>query len=96
MLVSVRVPKLTGWTTHYEKFHQLAQSWSVIGVAAAVRRSNGSIAEALTGVPATAASSVEAAAGRALEGASPLTDGTASAEYRTQLAPVLTRRLART
>lgn len=111
VLVSVRVPKLTGWTTHYEKFHQLAQSWSVIGVAAAVRRSNGSIAEArvaltnmgvtpvrargveeaLTGVSATA-SSVEAAAGRALEGASPLTDGTASAEYRAQLAPVLTRR----
>ncbi|RIQ14535.1 FAD binding domain-containing protein [Jiangella rhizosphaerae] len=111
VLVSVRVPKLTGWTTHYEKFHQMAQSWSVVGVAAAVRRSNGSIAEArvaltnmgvtpvrahgveeaLAGAPATA-DAVATAAARAADGASPLTDGVASAEYRTHLASVLTKR----
>ena len=43
----MRVPKLgAGWKTHYEKFHRVAQAWSIVGVAAAVRRDNGSIAEA--------------------------------------------------
>lgn len=47
VLVEVRVPKLgPDWGFHYEKFHRAAQSWAVVGVAAAVRRSNGSIAEA--------------------------------------------------
>ncbi len=46
VLVSVRVPKLTGWGTHYEKFNRVAQAWALVGVAAAVRRSNGSVAEA--------------------------------------------------
>ncbi|PSL06882.1 carbon-monoxide dehydrogenase medium subunit [Haloactinopolyspora alba] len=46
LLVSVRVPKLTGWGTHYEKFNRVAQAWALVGVAAAVRRSNGSVAEA--------------------------------------------------
>jgi len=30
---------------HYEKFHRVAQAWAIVGVAAAVKRSNGSIAE---------------------------------------------------
>ncbi|MCH5641207.1 xanthine dehydrogenase family protein subunit M [Gordonia sp. ABSL49_1] len=34
ILVSVRIPKHTGWTAHYEKFHRVAQSWSIIAVAA--------------------------------------------------------------
>jgi carbon-monoxide dehydrogenase medium subunit len=46
VLVSVRVPKRPGWTTHYEKFVRVAQAWAIVGVAAAVRRDNGSIAEA--------------------------------------------------
>lgn len=46
MLVSVRIPKLAGWSTHYEKFNRMAQAWALVGVAAAVRRSNGSVAEA--------------------------------------------------
>lgn len=46
ILVSVRLPKREGWTTHYEKFNRVAQSWAIVGVAAAVRRENGSIAEA--------------------------------------------------
>jgi aerobic carbon-monoxide dehydrogenase medium subunit len=46
VLVSVRVLKRPGWTTHYEKFSRVAQAWPVVGVAAAVRRENGSIAEA--------------------------------------------------
>lgn len=111
LLVSVRVPKLPGWGTHYEKFNWVAQAWAMVGVAAAVRRSNGGIAaarvaltcmgatplrargteEALAGAPATV-EALAAAAARAGEGTEPLSDSLASAEYRTHLATVLTRR----
>ncbi|MFI6476631.1 FAD binding domain-containing protein [Nonomuraea sp. NPDC050663] len=51
ILVGVKVPKLgPGWGFHYEKFHRTAQAWAIVGVAAAVRRSNGSIAEARIGL----------------------------------------------
>jgi len=50
LLTAVRIPKLDGWTTHYEKFNIVAQAWAIVGVAAAVRRSNGSIAEARVGL----------------------------------------------
>jgi carbon-monoxide dehydrogenase medium subunit len=46
VLTAVRVPKLGGWTSHYEKFNRTAQAWAVVGVAALVKRGNGSIAEA--------------------------------------------------
>jgi carbon-monoxide dehydrogenase medium subunit len=46
VLVAIRVPKLDGWGTHYEKFNWVAQAWALVGVAVAVRRENGSIAEA--------------------------------------------------
>ena len=46
LLVEVRLPKLTGWGTHYEKFNRVAQAWAIVGVATAIRRDNGSIAEA--------------------------------------------------
>jgi carbon-monoxide dehydrogenase medium subunit len=44
--VEVRVPKHTGWGAHYEKFNHVAQAWSIVGVAAAVRVDAGVIAEA--------------------------------------------------
>jgi aerobic carbon-monoxide dehydrogenase medium subunit len=51
ILTAVRVPKLgAGWAGHYEKFNRVAQAWSIVGVAALVRRSNGSIAEARIGL----------------------------------------------
>ena len=51
LLVEVRVPKLAGqWGVHYEKFNRVAQAWAIVGVAAAVRRDNGSIAEARIGL----------------------------------------------
>jgi carbon-monoxide dehydrogenase medium subunit len=51
LLVEVRIPKLEGtWGVHYEKFQRVAQAWAIVGVAAAVRRDNGSIAEARIGL----------------------------------------------
>jgi carbon-monoxide dehydrogenase medium subunit len=46
VLVEVRFPRMPGWTSRYEKFHRTAQAWALVGVAAAVRRENGAIAEA--------------------------------------------------
>jgi aerobic carbon-monoxide dehydrogenase medium subunit len=46
ILVEIRVPKHTGWGAHYEKFSAVAQAWSIVGVAAAVRVEGGTIAEA--------------------------------------------------
>jgi carbon-monoxide dehydrogenase medium subunit len=74
VLVEVRVPKLgAGWGYRYEKFQRVAQAWAIVGVAAAVRRDNGSIAEArvaLTNMGATpvrAAGVEEALAGASLD-----------------------------
>lgn len=74
LLVEVRVPKLgDGWGYHYEKFHRVAQAWAIVGVAAAVKRSNGSIAEARIGLtnmgprPVRASASEQALAGTALD-----------------------------
>jgi carbon-monoxide dehydrogenase medium subunit len=51
LLTEIRIPKLgDGWATHYEKFNRVAQAWAIVGVAAAVRRSNGSIVEARIGL----------------------------------------------
>ncbi|MFC7341220.1 FAD binding domain-containing protein [Saccharopolyspora griseoalba] len=50
LLVEVRMPKWTGWKAHYEKFNRVAQAWSIVGVAAAVRVDGGSIAEARIGL----------------------------------------------
>src|SRR6478735_9546659 len=51
ILTSVRVPKLgDGWSSHYEKFTRVAQAWSIVAVAAVVKRSNGSIEQARIGL----------------------------------------------
>lgn len=50
LLVEVRVPKLTGWGAHYEKFQRTAQAWSIVAVAAAVRVQDDAIAEARVGL----------------------------------------------
>jgi aerobic carbon-monoxide dehydrogenase medium subunit len=74
ILVEVRVPKQQGqWGVHYEKFNRVAQAWAIVGVAAAVRRENGSIAEARVGLtnmgstPVRATAVEEALAGAAAE-----------------------------
>lgn len=84
IVAEVRFPRTPGWTARYEKFHRTAQAWAVLGVAAAVRRQNGSIAEArvaLTNAGPTPvrASGVEAA----LAGATDLATVRAAAAHAT-------------
>jgi carbon-monoxide dehydrogenase medium subunit len=51
ILTAIRIPKLgPGWGYRYEKFHRTAQSWATVGVAALVRRADGSVAEARIGL----------------------------------------------
>ncbi len=51
LLVEVRIPKLQGdWGVRYEKFNRVAQAWAIVASAVAVRRENGSIAEARVGL----------------------------------------------
>jgi len=70
LLVEVRVPKHTGWGAHYEKFNRVAQAWSVVAVAAAVRTEDGTIVAARVGLTNMAATPVRAhAVERALVGA---------------------------
>lgn len=69
VLVELRVPKCDGWGFAYEKFNRVAQAWAIVGVAALVRRENGSVAEARVGltnmgaVPVRATATEEALAG---------------------------------
>lgn len=109
MLVEVRVPRaLGGWS--YDKFRGRAQDWAIVGVAV-VRDSHrsGSTAVGLATMGDTplrasgveealaAGASPEEAARQVSIGTSPPSDQKASAEYRTRIAEVLTRRaLART
>jgi aerobic carbon-monoxide dehydrogenase medium subunit len=46
VLVEVRLPNQQGWAAHYTKVNRTAQAWATVAVAAAVRRENGTIAEA--------------------------------------------------
>ncbi|MFG2793240.1 FAD binding domain-containing protein [Streptomyces sp. NPDC048419] len=70
LLVEVRVPKTDGWGFHYEKFHRVAQSYAIVGVAALVRRDDGHIAEARVGLTNMGSTPLRAsAAEEALTGA---------------------------
>jgi carbon-monoxide dehydrogenase medium subunit len=66
VLTAIRVPKLggasSGWSSHYEKFNRVAQAWSIVAVAALVRRENGSIAEARVGLTNMGSTPLRAAA----------------------------------
>lgn len=84
LLVEVRLPKLgDGWGVHYEKFNRVAQAWAVVGVAAAVQRSNGSITQARVGLTNMGPTPVRAAAvEQALAGVDAGVDGVrAAAEH---------------
>jgi aerobic carbon-monoxide dehydrogenase medium subunit len=50
LLTAIRVPKHTGWGSHYEKFVRVAHQWSIVAVGATVRVEGGTIAEARIGL----------------------------------------------
>jgi carbon-monoxide dehydrogenase medium subunit len=81
ILVEVRLPKLQGsWGMHYEKFNRVAQAWSIVAVAAAVRREDGRIAEARIGLTNMGPTPLRAtAAEQALAGADATPDAVAAA-----------------
>jgi carbon-monoxide dehydrogenase medium subunit len=81
ILTGIRIPKLgDGWSTHYEKFNRVAQAWSIVGVAAAVKRSNGSIAEARIGLTNMGSTPLRAAAvEQALSGSDATSEAVAAA-----------------
>jgi carbon-monoxide dehydrogenase medium subunit len=71
VLTEVRVPKLgpnSGWS--YKKFNRRAQDWAVVGVAAVVEKSNGSISSARIGLTNMGSTPLRASAAEgALSGA---------------------------
>jgi carbon-monoxide dehydrogenase medium subunit len=106
LLVEIRVRKLgsAGWS--YTKMSRRAQDWATVAVAAVVD-GNGSVERAsitLTNMGATAVhataveealvggSSIADAAALAAEGTEPPSDHSASSDFRSHLARVLTRR----
>jgi carbon-monoxide dehydrogenase medium subunit len=107
VLTEIRIPKLgpAGWS--YVKFMRRAQDWATVGVAAVVRRSNGTIDEAaiaLTNMGSTpvrarsaeaalkSPSDIGAASEVVAKESDPPSDTSGSAEYRRHLATVLARR----
>jgi carbon-monoxide dehydrogenase medium subunit len=107
ILTEIRVPKLDGAGWSYQKFHPRAQDWAIVGVAAVVQRSNGGVGRAAvgltnmgetplraSGVEQALASGADAAAAaqEATQNTNPVNDPFASAEYRMEMAKVLTRR----
>ena len=101
LLTEIRVPKLTGgWS--YQKFHHRAQDWAIVGVAAVQSNGNASVALTNMGEVPLRASGVEqalasgsdpaTAAQEAAQNTSPPSDPFGSADYRRDLARVLTRR----
>lgn len=102
ILTEIRVPKLSGAGWSYQKFHHRAQDWAIVGVAAVAR--NGGAAVSLTnmgdvplrasGVEQALSSGADAAtaANEVATDTSPPSDPFGSADYRRELAKVLTRR----
>ncbi|MDX6593039.1 MAG: aerobic carbon-monoxide dehydrogenase medium subunit [Gaiellales bacterium] len=99
LVTEVRVPKVR--QSAYIKFNRRSQDWAIVGVAAALTDKGARIV--LTGVGSTPvrATAAEAAwngsnaaeaAQQAAEGLNPPSDTSASGEYRSHLARVLTRR----
>ncbi|RBY81602.1 xanthine dehydrogenase family protein subunit M [Geodermatophilus sp. TF02-6] len=81
LLVEVRIPELAGdWGMRYEKFNRVAQAWSIVAVAAAVRREDGHIAEARIGLTNMGPTPLRASAAEAaLAGAAASPDAIAAA-----------------
>ena len=89
VLTEIRVSKLGGSGWSYKKFNRRAQDWAVVGVAAVVERSDGTIGSARLGLTNMGSTPLRATAA---EGLDPPGDLNASPEYRRHLAQVLVRR----
>src|SRR5215207_532917 len=86
VLTEIQVPKLGGAGWSYKKFNRRAQDWAVVGVAAVVERSNGSIGSARIGLTNMGSTPLRAtAAENALSGAdsSSIAEATGSADEGT-------------
>jgi aerobic carbon-monoxide dehydrogenase medium subunit len=86
VLTEIQVPKLNGAGWSYKKFNRRAQDWAVVGVAAVVERSNGSIGSARIGLTNMGSTPLRATtAENALSGADPssVADATSSADEGT-------------
>jgi carbon-monoxide dehydrogenase medium subunit len=86
VLTEIQVPKLGGAGWSYMKFNRRAQDWAVVGVAAVVERSNGSIGSARIGLTNMGSTPLRAtAAENALSGAdsSSIAEATGSADEGT-------------
>jgi carbon-monoxide dehydrogenase medium subunit len=102
LLTEIRVPKTGANGFSYQKFNRRAQDWAIVGALAL--RVDGTSRVALVNMGATplratavedalaGGASVADAAQHAAEGTEPSSDLNASAEYREELARVLTRR----
>jgi carbon-monoxide dehydrogenase medium subunit len=102
VLTEVRVPKTgdRGWA--YIKFSHRAQDWATVGVAAVARQGGAAVGLTSMGETPLRARAVEealasgadpaAAAEHAAEGTNPVSDPMGSAEYRSAMCKVLTRR----
>lgn len=73
ILTEIRIPKHTDWAARYEKFHRVAQSWSIVAVAATVAVDGGVIRQArvaltnMTAVPVRATGVEDALIGQAAD-----------------------------
>lgn len=65
ILTAIRIPKHTGWGGHYEKFTRVAQQWSIVSVAAAVKVDGGTISEAKIGLTNMGSTPLRASAAEA-------------------------------
>ena len=86
VLTEIRVPKLQGAGWSYKKFNRRAQDWAVVGAAAVVERSNGTIGSARIGLTNMGSTPLRAtAAESALSGADPsaVAEATGSADEGT-------------
>ncbi|SDO39180.1 carbon-monoxide dehydrogenase medium subunit [Nakamurella panacisegetis] len=50
LLVAIRFPSYAGWGAHYEKFTRVAQSWSIVSVAAAIKVTGSVVTQARVGL----------------------------------------------
>jgi carbon-monoxide dehydrogenase medium subunit len=86
VLTEIRVPKLGGAGWSYKKFNRRAQDWAVVGVAAVVEKSNGTISSARIGLTNMGSTPLRATAAEgALSGAdaSSVAEATSNADEGT-------------